>query len=393
MNGILEGLSLVFTDYTIRNVVLGALILGTLSGTLSAYAVLRKQSLLGDVMSHAALPGIILAFILTGLRAPLPLFIGAIIAGALGTVFMRLVTSQTRVKEDTAQGVVLAVFFGFGMTLLSWVLRQNNVEHAGLDKFLFGRAAAIISEDVFLIGVIGFIALLLILVFWKEFKLVSFDPGYGRTLGFPIGALDLLMTTLLVVAVVVGLQTVGVVLMAAMIVAPGTAARQWTNRLHVMVILSALFGAIAGVSGALISASASRLPTGPVIVLVASLIVGVSILFAPERGLVWAWVRDRRSGDKLRAVAVLEALYQMGQHHGNPLQPHALPSIQAVVSGQNARRTLHDLQNNELVVQEVGSDRWALTQKGVEFLMTMLNNLRLEKARPSALHEAEGVAA
>jgi manganese/zinc/iron transport system permease protein len=360
-------LILLFTDYTIRNVALGALVLGIVSGTLSAFAVLRKQSLLGDAMSHAALPGIVIAFMLTGTRSlPLLLF-GAIIAGWLGTLFMNLITSQTRIKQDAAQGVVLAVFFGFGMMLLSWVLRQNNAQHAGLDSFLFGKAAATVASDVVVMALIGIAVLALVALFWKEFKLISFDPAYAITLGFPVGRLDVLLTTLIVVVVVVGLQMVGVVLMSAMIVAPGVAARQWTNRLSVMVPLSAFFGALAGLGGALISSFESQLPTGPVIVLCISAIVVVSLLFAPERGIVWEWSRRYHNKRSLREATVLEALYRMGMHHGDPFHPHALASLRAGIPGQGVRYTLSHLADKGWVRQTQG-DLWALTPEGLAAL-------------------------
>jgi manganese/zinc/iron transport system permease protein len=248
-----------------------------ISGVMSAYAVLRRQSLLGDVMSHAALPGIVIAFLVTGSRASLALMIGAVIAGMIGMLLMNVMVHNTRIDRDTAQGLVLAVFFGFGMALLSWVLRQNNAEHAGLDKFLFGKAAATVAEDVLLMAVTGGIAVVTVLLLWKEFKLLAFDPGFGVSIGMPIALLDAIMTGLIVLVVVIGLQTVGVVLMSAMLVAPGVAARQWTNRLSVMVILSAAFGAIAGVAGALTSA-----------------IVLISLIFAPSRGILWERVRRQR---------------------------------------------------------------------------------------------------
>ncbi len=293
--------TLLFTDYTIRNVALGALVLGLVSGALSAFAVLRKQSLLGDAMSHAALPGVIIAFIVTGTRAPLPLMIGAVIAGWLGTLAMIAIRTHTRIKEDSAQGVILAVFFGFGMALLSWVIRQPGSEHSGLDKFLFGQAAATVASDVAAMTLVGGVALITLALFWKEFKLISFDSGYATALGFRVRALDILITTLIVIAVVIGLQMVGVVLMSAMIVAPGVAARQWTNRLGLMVGLSALFGALAGVTGAIISSLDNALPTGPVIVLVITTIALVSLFFAPERGLVWEWTQRRENRRRLRA--------------------------------------------------------------------------------------------
>jgi manganese/zinc/iron transport system permease protein len=140
----------------------------------------------------------------------------------------------------------------------------------------------------------GLPALLLMLALWKEFKLISFDPEFAASLGMRVRLLDVLLTSLLVVAIVIGLQTVGVVLMSALIVAPAAAARQWTDRLGVMVGLSALFGALAGVVGALISSTAARMPTGPTIVLCISGVVAISLLFGARRGLVWSWLRRRR---------------------------------------------------------------------------------------------------
>ena len=389
---LLEVLPLIITDYTIRNVVLGALVLGLISGTLSAFAVLRKQSLLGDTVSHAALPGVILAFILTGQRAPLPLMIGAVIAGWIGTLFMLLVTSQTRIKQDSAQGVVLAVFFGVGMALLSWVLRQNNAQHAGLDKFLFGKAAATIAEDVFVMALVGAFTLLLVGLFWKEFKLISFDPGYAASLGLRVGGLNVLLTSLIVIAVVIGLQMVGVVLMSAMIVAPGVAARQWTDRLGVMVGLSALFGAAAGVAGALISSIQSQLPTGPVIVLVISAIVAFSLLLAPNRGLIWEWARRQRSKQQLQTAAVLEALYHMALHHGDPLHAHSVRSLRAALPRHVTERSLEALAERGLV-RRADAGHWGLTPVGVQYLQTILHELRVERRQPQAHAEIEEVPA
>lgn len=389
---LLEVLPLIVTDYTIRNVVLGALVLGLISGTLSAFAVLRKQSLLGDTVSHAALPGVILAFIVTGQRAPLPLMIGAVIAGWIGTLFVLLVTSQTRIKQDSAQGVVLAVFFGVGMALLSWVLRQNNAEHAGLDKFLFGKAAATIAEDVLVMAAVGALTLLLVGLFWKEFKLISFDPGYAASLGLRVGGLNVLLTSLIVIAVVIGLQMVGVVLMSAMIVAPGVAARQWTDRLGVMVGLSALFGGLAGVAGALISSLQSQLPTGPVIVLVISAIVAISLLLAPNRGLIWEWARRQRSRQQLQTAAVLEALYHMALHHGDPLHAHSLRSLQAALPKQVTKRSLEALAERGLVIR-ADAEHWGLTPVGVQYLQTILHELRVERRQPQVHTAVEEVPA
>jgi manganese/zinc/iron transport system permease protein len=300
-----------FFDYTLRTIALGSAILGIVSGALGSYAVLRKQSLLGDAMSHAALPGIALAFLLTGSKMPLVLIVGAAAAGWVATLFIMSIVNTTRVKYDTALGMVLSVFFGFGLVLLTIIQKRPDATQAGLDKFLFGQAAALLERDVVTMGILGASAILITMLLWKEFKLLSFDPDFASTLGFPVRILDIILTTLIVIAIVLGLQTVGVVLMSAMIVAPAASARQWTDNLGIMIILSSLFGAIAGISGAVLSASFTRLPTGPTIVASVSVIVIVSMLLAPRRGILWRWWRERRQRGRLRLEGILEDLYPL----------------------------------------------------------------------------------
>jgi manganese/zinc/iron transport system permease protein len=282
-------------DYTLRTVALGAAVLGLVSGCLGAFALLRRQSLIGDAISHAALPGVVIAFMLTGVKGPAVLMAGAAVAGIAGVLLVIAITRSTRIKQDAALGIVLAVFFGFGLLLLTFVQRDPSARQAGLNHFLFGQAATLLVSDVLLMALFGGAALLVLLLCWKEFKLLSFDRDFGASLGFPMPLLEVLLTFLLVLAIVVGLQAVGVVLMSAMIVAPAAAARQWTDRLGGMVLLSGLFGSVAGVLGALISSLASGLSTGPVIVLCISAIAAFSLLFGRSRGIVWAVLRRRRN--------------------------------------------------------------------------------------------------
>ena len=281
-------------------VAVGAALLGTVSGALGTYAVLRRQSLLGDAISHAALPGIAIAFLLTGSKAPLILVLGAAIAGWLGTLLIMSVVRLTRIKYDSALGIVLSTFFGFGLVLHTLIQRTGNANQAGLDTFLFGQAATILERDVWTIGILGGVAIIVTFVFWKELKLLVFDEGFAASLGFSTRALDILLTSLLVIAIVLGLQAVGAVLMSAMLVAPAVAARQWTNRLSVMMLLAGGFGALAGVGGTIISSSAARIPTGPTIVLCATVVVGFSIVFAANRGLLWDRMRQQRNRRNLK---------------------------------------------------------------------------------------------
>jgi manganese/zinc/iron transport system permease protein len=342
-------------DYTLRTVALGSATLGLVSGVLGTFAVLRKQSLLGDAISHAALPGIALAFLLTGSKAPLVLVLGAAIAGWLGTLAVMVAVRNTRIKQDAALGMVLSVFFGFGILLLTFIQKLPQASQAGLDKFLFGQAATLVGRDVVAMAVLGALAVTVVVVFWKEFKLLSFDPDFAASLGFPTGLLDIILTSLIVVAIVVGLQAVGVVLMSAMIVAPAAAARQWTERLGVMVILSGLFGALVGLLGAVTSSVVPRLPTGPTIVLYMSIVVVISLLFAPERGIL---ARRRRKARLKWQVAAEALAVHLLNHEGDPdeVQESALTHLGTHMHwDQNfARRAVRWAVTHDLVLRTDG---------------------------------------
>ncbi len=282
-------------DYTLRTVALGSAIMGMVSGMLGVFAVLRRQSLLGDAMSHAALPGIVLAFVITGSKEPLALMTGAAVAAWIGALFVLAIISTTRIKQDSALGLILATFLGLGFVLLTWVQTRPNAAQAGLDRYLFGQAATLLERDVAAMAAIGVPALLVLALLWKECAILSFDPDFASSMGLPVRLLSVLLTSLLVAAISIGLQAVGVVLMSALIVAPAVAARQWTDRLGVMVLLAGVFGAVAGVAGVLLSGATTRLPTGPVIVVCISVLALISLVIAPRRGLLWTRVRVSRS--------------------------------------------------------------------------------------------------
>jgi len=292
----IDTLRSLFEVPALRTVVPGVALLGLAAGAVGCFAVLRRQSLQGDVVSHAALPGVAVAFLLGG-RSPVLLILGGAIAGWVALVLVGVIDRRSRVPTDAALGGTLAVFFGLGIALLGYV--QVNVPDAAqhpLDRYLFGQAAILREDELWVIGAIGVGAILTLALIWKELKLLSFDPDYGASVGLPVGRLDLLLTTLTVIAVVIGLKAVGVVLMTALLVAPGAAARQWTNRLGLMVVLAAAFGALAGAGGTVLAhhlGAIRAVPTGPTIVLLASAIVALSLLFGPARGLVWDVWRAR----------------------------------------------------------------------------------------------------
>ncbi|MCZ8522358.1 MULTISPECIES: metal ABC transporter permease [Paenibacillus] len=275
-----------FRDPNAQWILLGSMLLGLSSGVLGSFAYLRKQSLMGDALAHAALPGVCIAFMLTGSKSIFFFLIGAVLAGLTATFGIGYVTRHTRIKQDSALGIVLSVFFGLGIVLLTKIQHEGSGNQSGLDKFLFGQAASMVFKDVVTMAVVAALLVLVCTLLFKEFKLLSFDQGFAKGIGMPVAFLDQFMMFLIVVAVVVGIQTVGVVLMSALLITPAVSARYWTERLGVMVVLSGLFGAVSGFLGTWISGAANNLPTGPLSVLSATALFVVSVLFAPRRGLV-----------------------------------------------------------------------------------------------------------
>lgn len=304
-------------SFSARNVLLGATILGALGGTLGSYALLRRQSLLGDALAHAALPGVCLAYLVTGSKTPLPLFLGALVTGLLGALLILATVRWSRIKEDSAIGVVLSVFFGVGIVLLTFIQKRPDGNQSGLDKYLFGQAATLLERDVAIMGALGLLVAAIVALLYKELKILTFDRNFAASQGWPVKSLEVLLTLLLVVVVVVGLQTVGVVLIIATLITPAAAARQWTDRLGGMILLAAGIGAASGAVGAYASAFVARLPTGPTIVLVSSSVLIVSLLFAPRRGLVWAMLRERSAAAKIRRENLLKDLYRQGERRSD----------------------------------------------------------------------------
>ena len=294
-------------------VILGTSLLGCVAGVVGSFAVLRRRALVGDALAHASLPGLCLVYLLLGERNFFWLLWGAFAAGILGVLLISFVTRWTRTKEDAAIGIVLSTFFGAGMVLLSLIQhREGAGNQAGLDQYIFGQAATMIWQDVALIAAISAVVLALVALLYKEFKVLSFDPDFAQSQGWPTLTLDLTMMGALALTTVVGLPAVGVVLMVALLIIPAVAARFWTSRLGPMLVLAGAIGLASGALGTLFSTEIPErllgfdplafgdtsvgLPTGPLIVLSAAFLFFMSMLFAPQRGVLarlWSAARLR----------------------------------------------------------------------------------------------------
>jgi manganese/zinc/iron transport system permease protein len=307
------------------NVMLGTALLGATAGVIGTFAVLRGRALVGDMLSHAALPGICIAFLLVESRSLLVLSLGALATGLLGIAVMTLLRRWTRTKEDAAIGIVLSTFFGAGVVLLSIIQQQPTGHQAGLQSYIFGETAGITRHDVSLIAIVAGLCLAVVSLLYKEFELLSFDMEFAAAQGWPTLALDLLMMGTLAIVTIVGLPICGVILMAALVILPGAAARFWSDRLGWLLVIAAIVGGGAGAVGALIASplpqswfgvdllDASKMPPGPLIVLAAAAFFAVSLLFAPRRGIVSRGIAEMRLRFRIAREHLLRALYELSE--------------------------------------------------------------------------------
>jgi len=272
----------------------GTGLLGLTASVLGVFAVLRKQSLLGDAISHAAFPGIAATLYITGSSNPSVLTCGGCIAGMIGAVCAQQIAQYSRIKYDALLAIVLSVFFGFGLMIVTMIQKYAFAEQSVLGKFLFGNAATLLMHDIGILAGVSVCICLAVYVLWKEMTLLAFDRQFAHSIGYTTYLLDALMTALLVVTVSVGLHLVGVLLMSSLLIAPAAAARQWTRRITSMTAVSGGIGVMSSVTGTLLSSLEPNVPTGPVIVIVLSVCVVVSLIAAPHRGIMWEWLQRRR---------------------------------------------------------------------------------------------------
>ena len=302
-----------FSDPNVRYVAFGSILLTASAAIVGCFTFLKKKALVGDAVAHSVLPGICLSFMLSGTKNPFYIIIGAFITGWLSLVIIDKISAKSKIKEDTAIALILSVFFGTGILLLTIIQHSGNASQSGLNHFLFGNAAALVGNDLLVFAAVATILLIVVTLFFKEFTLISFDENFAKSIGFPVRRIELVLTTLTVLAVVIGIQAVGVVLMAAMLITPAAAAKFWTDKIRIMLVLAAILGAIAGLLGTYVSFIAPAMPTGPWIVVVISTIAFISFFFAPKKGIISRLFRQRQIQHQMGEENILKVLYQLGE--------------------------------------------------------------------------------
>ena len=402
-----------------RRALLGSVLLGVSCGLLGSFIVVRRMALFGDTLSHAVLPGIMFGFLATGIvlvsansiitaddmvRSPLEsmgvfwknsgysfefrvesltknpvlIFIGATIAGLLGGMVVTFIKRATRLKEDVALGLVLAVFYAVGVVLLTRVQGLGSSKVTGLSGFMFGQAALLTDGDLKLMGAVTVFAVGTVALFYKELLLTSFDNNYAKATGFPVRAIHYSLMLLLAFSVVVALQSVGVVLVSAMLITPAAAAYMLTDRMSRMLWLSMVFGIFAGVSGAFISFFFDA-PTGPFMVLGATLVFVLAFLFSRRHGVVTRWLRRYSRAAQVQRENTLKAVYHVLEARDFEGEGVSLRELaeRRYETEEDARRLSGDLARHNLATLHEDGNLVHLTPEGWQRACEIVRNHRL----------------
>lgn len=292
-------------------VLLGVSCICISGAVLGTFVYLQKRALIGDAIAHAILPGVCLAFMMFQVKSPLIVLAGAFAGGYLGLLTVNAIGRYTRIKPDAALGIVLSAFYGLGVVLLTMIQQSGNASQSGLDRFLLGKAAALVPEDVWVLSIGGAILVAVILAMYTPLAIISFDKDYAIALGMPVRRYEQLFSLAIVFAVAIGIQAVGVVLMAALLITPAVAARYVSRNLSTMMIIAVATALVSGIGGSLVSYAIPRMPTGPWIVAIASLLALLALLLGREKGLLFQLIKSKAYKRKVLHENLLKCMYQL----------------------------------------------------------------------------------
>ncbi len=353
-----------FENRATNVVILGTIFLGISSALVGCFTFLQRRSLIGDSIAHSLLPGIGIGFLISGEKNIPMLLLCSTLTGLASVYFIDFLQKRTKLKSDTLIALTLSMFFGFGLLILSYIQSSGNAAQSGLDHFLFGKAAAILEQDLYAYGSVSLVVIILVIVFFKAFMMVSFNPAFGEALGLPVKLYRFLLTTLTVIVISTGIQIVGVVLMAAMLLTSAGAARYWTTQLKTLIFLAAVFGSLAGLIGAFISYTLPQMPTGPWIVVVLSIFLVISMLFAPRKGVIATQMKRRRWNLQLMKENVLKRLYHKGELDDDYKKPidFKVISEDSRIPPLKLKRVLYSLTSSGFLIKN--NSTWMLTTSG-----------------------------
>jgi manganese/zinc/iron transport system permease protein len=359
---------------TLILVLVGLLLIGGLSGLVGTYTFLRKSTLVGDAVSHSVLPGVAIGFMFSGTKDPLFLLLGGCVFGYISIRCIELIVAKSKLSMDTAIALVSSVFFALGAVFLSYISGQENGQQAGLQDFLFGKAATMTEGDVQVFFYSGIAVLVCVILFFKPFMLLSFNEDFAAAQGWKTKRYLHLLSLLTVVVITIGLQAVGVVLMSAMLIAPAASARYWTDSLKKMMVLAGVLGAIAGVGGGLLSLLGENMPTGPWVIMILFLITFVTLLISPKKGYLALQSKARENQRLMSQENLLKVLYGL---HENGVEN---PEIKRIL---DTRRM--DSDHLQYAIKTLVKNDWAILEKGRKCLQ-LSDSGTIEAKRVVRLH-------
>ncbi|ADH99838.1 metal ABC transporter permease [Salisediminibacterium selenitireducens] len=266
----------------LQHAMVAAILVGIICGMIGSFIIMRGMALMGDAISHAVLPGVVVAYMLGA-----SFFVGAVFTGVLTALLIGFISQNSRIKEDSSIGIMFTAMFALGIVMIT------GMSGTGVDLWhiLFGNVLAVSRQDVWISLGIGIFVLVLILLFYRPLLLTTFDPVMAKAAGLPVKGIHYLLMLLLSLVTVASLQTVGIILVVAMLITPASTAYLLTDRFSLMIALSSVFGVIAAVSGLYFSVIYD-VSSGASIVLASSFLFLLAFLFAPKRGLVIRWIQD-----------------------------------------------------------------------------------------------------
>jgi manganese/zinc/iron transport system permease protein len=368
-----------FRDDGLRIALAGCMLLGLNCGLLGGFIVVRRLSLVGDTLSHAVLPGVALGFMWNMTKDPVAILIAATLVGALAMLVVNVITRTTKLKQDTALGLVLSSFFAIGLCLVSVIQKLPTGNKSGLDKFFFGQAAAISEGDLWLLSGTTVVSLAFLVLCFRGLLTLSFHRGYGETLGLPMSFLHHALMLFTSFAVVTAMQAVGVVLVSAMLIIPAATAYLLTDRMHRLLVYAAVIGVLTAVLGAFFSFLGNNLPTGPFMVLAGAAFFLVAFLFSPRHGWLTRLWRQRSRRLRTERENTLKAMHRVledRQFHGESVSLLELAQLRRETLEESTLRA-HELQRAHLATLSDNGNEVHFTPEGWKQAQAIVRNHRL----------------
>ena len=376
-------LDLLFSP-TLLTVLTGCLLIAIQTAAIGTFTVLRKQSLTGDAIAHAVLPGLCIAFLMAEEKSNLLFMAGAGIAGWIGLYTIQWLISHTKLKQDAATGIVLSVFFGIGILLMTFIQQSGNGQQSGLDGFLLGKASAMLPEDLIPLSITAIGTIFGIQMLKKEFMIFLFDREFAMMNGIPVKALSLIINAMLIASIITGIVATGAILIGSVLIIPYAIGRFWKDEFDGIYIIAILSAILATIIGIMITIITSNIPTGAMIVLVLSSFFGVSALFAPKKGIIGRVIRQRAFHKETMEDNILKYAYHFLEQKGEVFAQ--LPSKSFIPFSHiqhhvpEYKTYCSSLKSHGFIQQSDSPDQLCLTKEGLRRGMKITRLHRLWEA-------------